>query len=85
MSRDQVPPGARCGAVTTCHHDLLAGAGSAATVSPGTNRKYGRLRATFLPGMMIYAGSSDGSTGPQLLYRRSGRPTCAFTSRARTT
>jgi len=45
-----------------------AGFGSVETVSPGTDGKYGWLPVTFLPGMVVVADSSAGSTGPQLLY-----------------
>jgi hypothetical protein len=34
--------------------------------------KYGWLPATFLPGTVIYADSTAGSTGPQLLYQAIG-------------
>ena len=36
---------------------------------PVTCCKYGSLPATFLPGMVIWADSTAGSTGPQLLYQ----------------
>jgi hypothetical protein len=49
-----------------------AGFGSAATVAPGTSGKYGLLPAVLLPGMVIYADSSAGTTGPQLLYQAIG-------------
>ena len=49
-----------------------AGFGNTATVAPGTGGKYGYLPHTFLPGMVIYADSSAGSTGPQLLYQAIG-------------
>ena len=40
--------------------------------SPGSGGRHGWLPATFLPGMVIYADSSAGSTGPQLLYQAIG-------------
>lgn len=49
-----------------------AGPGNAATVSPGTSGKYGLIPQTLLPGMVVYADSSAGSTGPQLLYAAIG-------------
>ncbi len=51
-----------------------AGYGSAATVSPGTSGKYDGLMgaAVLLPGTVIYADSSAGTTGPQLLYAAIG-------------
>ena len=49
-----------------------AGPGNAATVSPGTSGKYSNLPLVFLPGQIVYADSSAGSTGPQLLYQAIG-------------
>jgi hypothetical protein len=49
-----------------------AGFGSAATVAPGTSGKFGLLPATFLPGQVVWADSTVGSTGPQLLYAAIG-------------
>ena len=49
-----------------------AGPGTAATASPGTSGKFGLLPATFLPGTVIYADSTAGSTAPQLLYAAIG-------------
>lgn len=40
-----------------------AGFGGVATVSPGTGGKYGWLPVTFLPGMVLVADSTAGSTG----------------------
>ena len=34
----------------------------------GTSGRYGWLPVTFLPGMVVYADSTAGTTGPQLLY-----------------
>ena len=62
-----------------------AGYGSAATVSPGTSGKYGWLPATFLPSQVVWADSTAGSTGPQLLYQAIGRATCVRMFRARMT
>jgi hypothetical protein len=49
-----------------------AGSGNTATVSPGTSGKYGWLPLVFQPGTVIYADSSAGTTGPQLLYQAIG-------------
>jgi hypothetical protein len=49
-----------------------AGYGGAPRVSPGTGGKYDTLPLTFQPGMVIYADSSAGTTGPQLLYQAIG-------------
>lgn len=49
-----------------------SGAGNIGTVAPGTGGKYGWLPSTFQPGMTIYADSSAGTTGPQLLYQAIG-------------
>jgi hypothetical protein len=49
-----------------------AGPGNSGMVSPGTSGKYGLLPATFLPGTVIYADSTAGTTGPQLLYAAIG-------------
>ncbi|HET9966906.1 MAG TPA: hypothetical protein VFQ68_01645 [Streptosporangiaceae bacterium] len=49
-----------------------AGYGSAETVAPGTSGKYGWLPVTFLPGIVVVADSSAGTTGPQLLYQAIG-------------
>jgi hypothetical protein len=38
----------------------------------GTSGKYGLLPATFLPGTVVNADSTAGSTGPQLLYAAIG-------------
>ena len=38
-------------------------------MAPGTSGKYGWLPSVLLPGTVIYADSSAGSTGPQLLYQ----------------
>jgi hypothetical protein len=46
--------------------------GSEATVSPGTSGKYGLWAGTYVKGQVIYADSSGGSTGPQLLYQAIG-------------
>jgi hypothetical protein len=47
-----------------------------AALSPGTSGRYRWLPATFLPGTVIYADSSAGTTAPQLLYPddRGGQP-----------
>jgi hypothetical protein len=39
---------------------------------PGNSGKYGWLPAAFLPGTIIWADSSVGSSGPQLLYQAIG-------------
>jgi hypothetical protein len=39
---------------------------------PGTSAKCGWLPLVFQPGTVIYADSSAGSTGPQLLYQAIG-------------
>ena len=49
-----------------------AGFGNVGTVAPGTGGKSGWLPVTFLPGMVVYADSSAGTTGPQLLYQAIG-------------
>ena len=49
-----------------------SGPGNIGTVAPGTGGKYGWLPVTFLPGMVVYADSAAGSTGPQLLYQAIG-------------
>jgi hypothetical protein len=49
-----------------------SGYGNTSTVSPGTGGKYGWLPVSFQPGMVIYADSSAGTTGPQLLYQAIG-------------
>ena len=49
-----------------------AGYGGSETVSPGTSGKYGLIPQTLLPGMVVVADSSAGSTGPQLLYQAIG-------------
>jgi hypothetical protein len=42
-------------------------------VSPSTSGKYGYLAgATFIPGQVVYADSTAGSTAPQLLYQAIG-------------
>jgi hypothetical protein len=41
-------------------------------VSHGTSGKYGWLPATFLPGTVIYADPTAGTTAPQLLYQAIG-------------
>ena len=43
-----------------------------ATLSPGTIGRYGWLPAACLPGTVIYADSSAGTTAPQLLYHAIG-------------
>ena len=43
-----------------------------ATLSPGTSGRYGWLPAACLPGTVIYADSSAGTTAPQLLYHAIG-------------
>src|SRR5690348_16254029 len=45
---------------------------SVETVSPGTGGKYGWLPVTFVPGMVVIADSTAGTTGPQLLYQAIG-------------
>jgi hypothetical protein len=45
---------------------------SITTVSPGSGGLYGWLPATSLPGTVIYADSTAGTTGPQLLYSAIG-------------
>lgn len=49
-----------------------AGFGNTGTVAPGTGGKYGWLPLAFQPGTVIYADSSAGTTGPQLLYQAIG-------------
>ena len=49
-----------------------AGYGGTATVSPGTSGKYGLWGPQIPAGTVIYADSSAGSTGPQLLYQAIG-------------
>lgn len=49
-----------------------AGPGNTGTVAPGTGGKYGWLPVTFLPGMVVWADSSAGTSGPQLLYQAIG-------------
>ena len=38
----------------------------------GTSGRYGWLSVTFLPGIVVYADSTAGTTGPQLLYAAIG-------------
>jgi hypothetical protein len=49
-----------------------AGYGNTGTVSPGTGGKFGLYSCIFQPGMVIFADSSAGTTGPQLLYQAIG-------------
>jgi len=49
-----------------------AGFGNVGTLAPGTSGKYGWLPLAFRPGDVIYADSSAGSTGLQLLYQAIG-------------
>ncbi len=58
--------------VTVIADERCGRPGSIATVSPGTSGKYGWLPAAFLPGTIIWADSSVGSSGPQLLYQAIG-------------
>ena len=53
--------------VATAHPSARAN-GSAATVVPDTSGRYGWPPVKILPGQVVYADSSAGSTGPQLLY-----------------
>ena len=45
-----------------------------AIVSPGASGKFGLLPATFLPGRVVYADSSAGSTAPQFAYPQIPKP-----------
>jgi hypothetical protein len=49
-----------------------AGPGNYATAAPGTSGKFGYLPVTFLPGMVVYADSGGGTSGPALLYSAIG-------------
>ena len=49
-----------------------AGFGNASTVSPSTSGKFGLWAGTYQAGTVIYADSSAGSSGPQLLYQAIG-------------
>jgi hypothetical protein len=49
-----------------------AGYGNTATVAPGTSGKYELWSPTLHVGDVVYADSSAGSTGPQLLYQAIG-------------
>lgn len=49
-----------------------AGYGNQGTVAPGTGGKFGLYPSTYQPGMVIWADSSAGTTGPQLLYQAIG-------------
>src|SRR5258708_4678201 len=49
-----------------------AGFGNVGTVAPGTGGQSGSLPPAPRPGMVIYADSSAGTTGPQLLYQAIG-------------
>lgn len=49
-----------------------AGYGNAATVTPGTSGKYELWSPQIQAGTVIYADSTAGSTGPQLLYQAIG-------------
>jgi hypothetical protein len=49
-----------------------AGFGGSETVSPGTSGKYGLIPQTLLPGQVVVADSTAGTTGPQLLYQAIG-------------
>jgi len=49
-----------------------AGPGNAQTAATATSGKFGLWGMTLLQGTAIYADSSAGSTGPQLLYQAIG-------------
>src|SRR5690242_9013505 len=49
-----------------------AGNGNSGTVAPGTGGKYGYFGETITAGTVVYADSSAGTTGPQLLYQAIG-------------
>lgn len=49
-----------------------AGYGNTGTVAPGTSGKYGYFGETITAGTVVYADSSAGTTGPQLLYQAIG-------------
>lgn len=55
-----------------------AGFGNTGTVAPGTGGKYGYLPQTMLPGQIIWADSSAGTTAPQLLYQALGGSITAY-------
>jgi hypothetical protein len=58
--------------VTVIADERCGRPGSIATVSPGTSGKYGWPPAALLPGTIIRADSSAGSSGPRLLYQPIG-------------
>lgn len=49
-----------------------SGPGNVGAVSPGTSGKYGWLPLVFTPGTVLYADSTAGSDGAQLLYQAIG-------------